>query len=374
MKRESQTERIRKSDKKGGRGLLLRAETGKAAAFALLAAALYSISAPLSKLLLNKIPPLFMGALLYLGAGLGMSLLEFILKRRGKEKEASVTAKDLTYVLGMLLLDIGAPVFLMFGLMNSDPAIVSLLNNFEIVATALIALLIFKEAIGKRMWVAIILITFASLLLSVEDFGTLSLSRGSAFVLLACVCWGFENNCTRMLSIKDPIQIVIIKGIGSGTGALLIALLNHSVAKDISYCLLAMLLGFVAYGLSIYFYIRAQRVLGASRTSAYYAAAPFLGVLLSFVIFRERIAVTFWPALLIMLAGTGFILTEVHNHIHTHEVLTHEHMHNHRDGHHDHVHDPAFTGEHSHEHTHSTIVHSHTHTPDLHHHHRHENN
>lgn len=373
MDRKHKEEPEYKQETKEEEKSILRIEKGSAVVMALLAAVLYGISSPLSKLLLVEIPPLFMAALLYLGAGLGMSLLELIVKGKRKGKEASITKKELPFVLGMLLLDIGAPIFLMFGLQYSNPASVSLLNNFEIAATSLIALAIFKEAIGKRMWAAIALITFASMLLSIEDIGSLSFSMGSAFVLLACVCWGFENNCTKMLSIKDPIQIVIIKGIGSGTGALLIAFISRSKASDLIYCLLAMLLGFVAYGLSIYFYIRAQRVLGASRTSAYYAAAPFIGVLLSFIIFREGISYVFWIASLIMLVGTHFIMTEVHEHVHTHEVITHEHMHNHSDGHHGHVHVPEFVGEHSHEHTHSAIVHSHTHTPDSHHHHQHGN-
>ncbi len=361
-------------EKENRKDYLQRIEKGSAVVMALIAALLYGISSPLSKLLLAELPPLFIAVLLYLGAGLGMSLLELIVKGRGRTKEASITKKELPYVLCMLLLDIGAPVFLMFGLQSSNPASVSLLNNFEIVATSLIALLIFKEAVGKRMWAAIALITFASILLSIEDIHSLSFSLGAVFVLLACICWGFENNCTRMLSIKDPIQIVVIKGIGSGTGALLIALLSHSLVSNLFYCLLTMLLGFVAYGLSIYFYIRAQRVLGASRTSAYYAAAPFIGVFLSFIIFREEISHSFWIAFFVMLAGTIFIMTEVHDHIHTHEAITHEHLHNHRDGHHDHIHEPEFAGEHSHEHTHLPVAHSHTHTPDMHHQHRHGNN
>lgn len=351
----------------------MKAEKGGAIGAALLAAVLYGISSPLSKLLLEEIPPLLMAALLYLGAGFGMSLLRLLLKARGREKEASITKNELPYVLGMLLLDIAAPIFLMLGLKYSDPATVSLLNNFEIVATSLVALLLFKEVVGRRMWLAIALITLASMLLSLSDISKLSFSLGSVFVLLACLCWGFENNCTRMLSIKDPLQIVMIKGIGSGAGALLIAVLSHSAASNFLYCLLAMLLGFVSYGLSIYFYIRAQRRLGASRTSAYYAAAPFIGVLLSFLIFKEGISLVFWLAFLLMLAGTYFIITEVHTHLHTHDVILHEHMHNHEDGHHDHVHEPEFRGVHSHTHTHEAIVHSHVHTPDIHHHHQHGN-
>ncbi len=56
---------------------------------------------------------------------------------------------------------------------------------------------------------------------------------------------------------------------------------------------MALVLGFVAYGLSIYFYVRAQRDLGAAKTSAFYAAAPFIGVILSFAIFRTPLSILF---------------------------------------------------------------------------------
>ena len=186
----------------------------------------------------------------------------------------------------MVALDIAAPIFLMYGLTKTTSANASLLNNFEIVATSLIALLIFKESISKRLWGAISLITISSIILSVEDISSFSFSFGSIFVLLACVCWGLENNCTRKLSVKDPLQIVIIKGFGSGIGSLLIAFTLGEKMNNIPYIIAALLLGFFAYGLSIFFYIYAQRDLGAARTSAYYAVAPFIGVALSLIVFR----------------------------------------------------------------------------------------
>ena len=344
-----------------------------AALTAILAAALYGISSPISKLLLTEIPPTLMAALLYLGAGLGMLVLR-IGKRmdRSNRMEAGIARKDLPFVLGMIVLDIGAPIFLMLGLKATTPANVALMNNFEIVATSLIAMIIFKEAVGNRMWIAIILITLSTIVLSLENPSELTLTAGSVYVLLACVCWGFENNCTRMLSLKDPLQIVTIKGIGSGLGAFLIAMLNQQYSSNVLYILMTMLLGFVAYGLSIFFYIKAQRSLGASRTSAYYAAAPFIGVILSWILFQERMTVRFLVAFAIMLVGTYFVITEVHVHKHLHEEVTHEHLHNHKDGHHDHVHDPVVSGSHSHIHMHSSVEHSHMHTPDMHHIHKHE--
>ena len=183
------------------------------------------------------------------------------------------------------------------------------LNNFEIVATSLIALFIFREVISNRLWFAIILVTLSSILLSFEDMSSLEFSWGSLFVLLACVCWGFENNCTRMLSSKNPAQIVIIKGFGSGFGALVLSFIIGEYYFHIGYILLALLLGFVAYGLSIYFYIYAQRDLGAAKTSTYYAISPFIGAALSLIIFREQPSMIFLVALVIMAVGTYFAST-----------------------------------------------------------------
>lgn len=283
----------------------------KAIFFAILAAALYALNSPLSKLLLDNIPATMMAALLYLGAGTGMLLLGIIQRKtNGVKNEVSLKKSDLPYTIGMIVLDIAAPIFLMVGLSMTTAANASLLNNFEIVATSIIALAIFKEAISKRLWLGISLVTISSIILSVEDIGSFSFSFGSVFVLLACVCWGFENNCTRNLSQKNPLEIVVVKGLCSGAGSLVIALIKGERITEIKYIIFAMLLGFVAYGLSILFYIYAQRYLGAAKTSAYYAVSPFISVMLSLVIFNEIPSFSFLIALAIMITGAYFTSTE----------------------------------------------------------------
>lgn len=336
------------------------------------AAVLYGISSPVSKLLLVRIPPTLMAALLYLGAGFGMLAVNIVRMANGRERlEAKITKAEFPYLAAMIALDIAAPIFLMFGLTLTTAENASLLNNFEIVATSLIALLVFSEAIGRRMWIAISLITLSSLLLSVQDYRSLSFSIGSVLIAAACLCWGFENNCTRMLSLKDPLQIVVVKGLGSGAGSLLISLSLKEYASDTLYILAALLLGFIAYGLSITFYIKAQRTLGAARTSAFYAAAPFIGVLVSWLVWRETITASFLAALMIMLLGTYFAMTEKHRHSHLHVETTHEHKHGHNEIHHGHPHDAGAPGVHSHVHTHESMEHQHSHTPDAHHRHLH---
>lgn len=311
---------------------------------ALLAAVLYAINIPASKALLGEVDPTFMAALLYLGAGIGVAILG-VIQKKDRAGEEPLTRGDLPYVLGMILLDIAAPIFMMFGLKYGTSSNASLLGNFEIVATTLIALLLFHEKVTKRLWGAIALITVSSAILSFEGSGSFRFSVGSLLVLAATLCWGLENNCTRKISDKSTYQIVTLKGIFSGLGALIIALVIGESFPAVKYIAIVMLLGFIAYGLSIFLYVRAQNVLGAAKTSAYYAVNPFLGALLSFVFLREHLTAMYAVALVIMLAGVALVVRDTlirnHKHLHTH-TFTHTH------GGTTHTH----TVEHAHDHTH----------------------
>lgn len=339
--------------------------------YAILAAALYAINVPFSKMLLNQVEPTMMASFLYLGAGLGMFVYSIALKATGKTPPSEpLTKKELPYTIAMVVLDIIAPILLMLGIKASHAANVSLINNFEIVATSLIALFVFKEVISKRLWIAISLVTVASVILSFEGAGSFEFNIGSLFVFGACLCWGIENNCTRMISNKSSIEIVVIKGTFSGLGSLIVALAIGESIPSIPWMMCVLLLGFVAYGLSIYFYVMAQKDLGAAKTSAYYSIAPFLGVAFGMLILGERPAIQFYVALVVMIISTYFMIkdtielqhTHEHNHTHTHEhshgstVHSHEHTHTHT---HIHVHGADID---NHEHNHQTMSHDHLHT------------
>jgi len=340
-----------------------------AALLALAAAALYALNIPFSKLLLASVPPVMLAAFLYLGAGAGMALTR-ALGRRARSSEPPLTRRELPYVLAMIALDIAAPILLMFGLRSTAAETASLLGSFEIVATAAVALAFFSEKVSRRLWAAIALITLASLLLSLDGTTKLVFSPGALLVLAACVCWGFENNCTRKLSSKSAAEIVTVKGLFSGAGSLLVALLLKEAFPPLKLMFAALALGFVAYGLSIFFYIRAQKELGAAKTSVYYAAAPFIGVLFSLLIFRELPGWRFLPALALMLAGTYCSITDSVIRQHTHEhVHIHSHAHIHAGVEHTHPHEHAHTHLHVHgaetgeQHTHAhTALEGHEHT------------
>ena len=287
----------------------------KAILYALLAAVFYALNVPMSKILLEHVGTTMLAALLYLGAGIGIGLGAGVaggIKRLTAKNTGikRLIKKDFPFVVGMILLDIAAPIFLMLGLHYGTSSNASLLGNFEIVATTVIALFVFKEAVSKRLWGAIALITLSSILLSFEGADSLHFSYGSLFVLLATTCWGFENNCTRKISSKNTYEIVVLKGIFSGLGSMLIAFATGEHLPEIKYIGLALLLGFVAYGLSIFLYIRAQNVLGAAQTSAYYAVAPFVGASLSFLFLREPLTGIYLVALAVMIVGTALVVAD----------------------------------------------------------------
>ena len=305
-----------------------------ATVYAILAAALYAINVPLSKVLLNYVEPTMMASFLYLGAGIGLFLFGIVEKLIGKGgKKEPLTKKELPYTIAMVILDIVAPILLMLGIARTNSANVSLLNNFEIVATSIVALVVFKEVISKKLWFAIFLVTIASIVLTFEGQGSFVFNQGSLFVLGACLCWGFENNCTKMISNKSSVEIVVIKGTFSGLGSLIVALLLGESIPVVKWLFCVLILGFVAYGLSINFYIMAQKDLGAAKTSAYYSVAPFLGVAFSMVLLKERPSLQFFVALIIMIFSTILMVKDTielqHTHEHRHGDLVHTHLHTH---------------------------------------------
>lgn len=337
----------------------------KAKFFAILAAAIYAVNIPISKLLLAKVEPTMMAAFLYLGAGIGMVIYMTLGKATGKSsKKEPLTRKDLPYVCAMLILNITASILLMLGVVRTTSANASLLNNFEIVATSLIALIVFKEFISKKLWTAIVLVTIASIILSFDgSLDAFTFNEGSIMVLGACTCWGFENNCTRKMSVKSSEEIVAIKGCFSGLGSLIIALIVGEKLPPLHLIATVLIMGFLFYGLSINLYIMAQKDLGAAKTSAFYSVVPFLGVLFSMVLLGERPGLQFYIALLIMIVGTIFIVkdtnelertgeqTQVHRHERSDVNLVETHTHEHTQGieheSHDHSHNSSNEQSHS---------------------------
>ena len=337
---------------------------------ALLAAIFFGASAPIAKLLLGNTAPIFLAAFLYIGSGTGIALVKLTQRMRSKEVEAGIKPPDIKWLAGAIISGgILAPIVLMISLQNTPASTASLLLNFEGVGTTLIALLFFKEAIGRRAWTAIIVITLASVFLSTDFKSGFGLSLGALGIILACVLWGADNNFTRNISGKDPLAIVAWKGLVAGTFSFLLAWFLGNPFPAVKTILGTLILGFVSYGLSTMLFIRSMRGLGAARTSALYGTAPLAGVLLSIVIFGEFPSFLFIIAAILMIGGALLLINEQHGHSHVHTALFHEHSHKSADPAHGH---DEVEEVHAHEHEHPAEEHEHDHMPDIHHRHGHE--
>jgi drug/metabolite transporter (DMT)-like permease len=327
---------------------------------------LFGASAPAAKVLLGDIDPILLAGLLYAGSGIGLALMSLLRRAAVVREEAKLSAGDLPWLAGSLIAGgVAAPILLMMSLKVTPAATASLLLNFECVATSAIASLVFREAIGRRVWAAIALITLASALLAVNLSGGFGISAGALGVIGACVLWGIDNNLTCNISAKDPVAIGMIKGLGAGAFSLSIAILLGRSLPGATVILAALGLGAVSYGLSIAMFILASRGMGAARTSAWFGTAPFAGAILSLMVFRQFPGVQFLLSLPVMIGGALLLFGEEHEHMHIHAPIEHEHYYE-ADEHH------AFKTRGSYRHRHGEIRHAHPHRPDIHHRHEHD--
>src|SRR5512146_3096102 len=286
---------------------------------ALLAALFFGASAPVAKLLLGDVPPVLMAAFLYLGSGIGISLIKLYQRFTRNQKEAGIKRPDIGWLAGAIISGgILAPILLMISLKNTPASTASLLLNFEGVGTTVLALLFFHESISRRALGAIAAITLASILLSTNFGSNWGMSLGAFGVLGACMFWGLDNNLTRNISAKDPLTIVAWKGLIAGSFSLLLGLMLGQPLPALTTILSILLLGFISYGLSTMLFIYSMRGLGAARTSALYGTAPLAGVILAILIFHDPFTILFILAAILMVIGTYLLANEEHAHFHIH--------------------------------------------------------
>lgn len=339
--------------------------------YALAAAALFGASTPLAKTLIGAVDPWMLAALFYLGSGIGLAALSALLGHG--RAEAPLARRDLPWLAGAVLAGgVAGPILLMMGLALTDGAVASLLLTLEGVATALIAWFVFRENFDRRIALGMAAIMAGAVVLAWQGAARWDAVAGPVLIAGACLAWGIDNNLTRKVSLADPLQIAMIKGLAAGPVSLALAFMNGAAWPAPGPALAAGVVGFFGYGVSLALFVLALRGLGTARTGAYFSTAPFLGAALSIPLLGERPTLQLGLAGALMAFGVYLHLTERHEHEHEHEPVEHSHRHEH-DRHHRHRHapdDPA--GEpHTHRHTHVRLRHAHPHAPDMHHQHRH---
>ncbi len=347
-----------------------------AVVLALISAALFGVSTPAAKLLLGTIDPAVLAGLLYCGAGIGVGLLRHVTRYAFPNAglaEAPLQRHDLPWLAGAIAAGgVAGPVLLMAGLSRTDASTASLLLTLEGVATALLAWFVFRESFDRRIAVGMAFLVSGAIVLAWSGGPSASSLLGPLLIVGACLAWGIDNNLTRKVSLADPLQIVQIKGLVAGPVNLLLGLVIGSSLTTLSASVIAGIVGFIGYGISLALFVRALRYLGTARTGAYFSTAPFLGAVVSVMFLSEPLTLQLAAAGALMAVGVWLHVTEVHEHEHEHQPMEHEHLHVH-DEHHQHEHSADdLPGEpHSHPHRHKRLSHTHPHVPDMHHTHGH---
>jgi drug/metabolite transporter (DMT)-like permease len=343
--------------------------------FAVASAVLFGMGTPFAKLLLGDLPPVALAGLLYLGALVGLSLYDIFRRITSDQQEVSKSRlgrNDAPWLVGAIVAGgIVAPISLMTGLTMITGFSASLLLNLEGAATAIIATMLFKEHLGRRIVLVILCMTAAGVLLSWNPEEDVFAVTGPLLLIVAAVGWGLDNNFTRNICGKDPVQIAQIKGLVAGCTSIALALAlgwNVRISSDIIW---ALVLGSLSYGASLVLFVLALQGLGASRTGAFFTLGPFVGAAVSVVLLNESLGWIMLPAAVLMVGGVVAMLYERHSHVHQHEEMTHVHLHSHGDFSHNHCHPDPVRGPHVHEHTHLAEDHYHPHWPDIHHRHAH---
>lgn len=349
-------------------GTALHLPALKGGLLALLAAGLFGVSTPLVQQLGKGLGPFTTAALLYIGAAVVGALL-----RQRVEREARLLREDLPRLLAVAACGaVIGPVAMAWGLQRTSGTGASLMLTLEALFTAVLAWRLYGETMDRRVWLAMLMLLAGGVVL-VLDQGQSGASQllGLLAVLVATAAWGLDNALSRALAERDPGQVVLAKAALGSAATLGLAFAMGEPLPDLGPTMGLLVVGATGYGLSLRFYLLAQRAFGAARTGSVFAFAPFIGALLAFALGDRSAGWGLAAGGLLMLLGVVVHLAESHGHEHEHEPLEHEHAHLHDDGHHDHQHDSMPVGPHSHSHRHEPMRHSHAHVPDAHHAHKH---
>jgi len=274
---------------------------------ALGAASLFGLSTPAAKAVIGQVHPLMLAGLLYLGSGLGLAAFKLV--RRGDGDRLG--RADLPWLACTILFG-GAigPALLMTGLAGTSGSAASLLLTLEGVFTALLAWIVFKESFNRRIGLGMLLIFAGACLLAIHDGSGRAAILSSLAIIGACAAWAIDNNCTSRISDVDSLTLAAIKGIVAGSMNLLLALLTGASFPSPASIGEAALIGFVGYGLSLMLFVLALREVGAARSGAYFATAPFIGAIAALFLLREPLTAALVGAGCLMIAGVWLHLSE----------------------------------------------------------------
>jgi drug/metabolite transporter (DMT)-like permease len=336
----------------------------------LIAGLLFGVATPLSKIILGQLNSFQLAGLLYIGAAI--AFLPYVIKNRNIEFTALSQTGSKKHLAGVILFGgILGPLFLMIGLKTANAMSVSIWMNLELVATAILGILIFKDNLDRYAVIGILLTLLAGIIISSQESSSGIVS--AIFILMACISWAFDNHFSAIIDGVSPQTITFVKGVFGGVTNLTIGMFLNKWQIQLSYVPAALFIGVFSYGISIVLYVTSAQNLGATRSQILFSTAPFWGILAAWIFLGESLTLIVLISFFILALGLIFTNLASHGHSHLHKGTVHIHLHSHDDAHHNHLHEgyEDKSLKHSHLHEHTEIRHTHKHFPDLHHRHEH---
>jgi drug/metabolite transporter (DMT)-like permease len=333
-----------------------------------ISAALFGLATPISKILLDSSNPFLLAGLLYLGASIG--LLPKVILKKELFFILKLNNSNLKRLLGAIILGgIIGTILILIGLKYSSASSVSLWLNFELIATAVLGFLFFKDYLGKKGWIGVFIALTSGIILTINEGHSGVIS--SSLIIAACICWGFDNHFTALIDGISATQSTFLKGLFAGIINTIIGISISNISISTNFIIYSLILGSISYGISIVLYIISAQKLGAIRSQIIFSSAPFFGVIFSMLLLSESITILQMISFVLLLISISLMTYDRHEHFHEHFEIEHTHYHHHDDMHHEHNHTNKVLN-HEHLHNHINEIHSHPHWPDLHHRHDHK--
>lgn len=281
-------------------------------------AVLFGIGATFNKIVLASVHPTVVAGLIYLFAGIVLSLIRFSPLRRSimrlletpTQTEAKICRKDVFFLALVVLSGATIAPYLFLNGLNLTTAInASLLQNAEPLFTVFIAVLFLREKAGKKEWIGVLFLVLGAVFLTTNaEFFKLTLSQslfGNALIVAACLFWGIDNNLSKFLCIKeDLILITALKCLAGGAVLLLVAsALKLDLLVPLSTLPYLLSVGALSIGFSILFFMLGLREIGSVRTGIIFSTSSLFGALFAFITLKEAFTITQLIAGLVMLSG-----------------------------------------------------------------------
>jgi drug/metabolite transporter (DMT)-like permease len=189
------------------------------------------------------------------------------------------------------------------GLERTTASSAGFITGLYVVLVPLVALVLFRERIGRGVWVGAGLALVGLAMLSGVDAGS---AAGDLLILGCALAFGFQIPLTgRFAPHYDPLALTLVQMLVAFVGFTAIAVSLGEVELPRGGTVWAALLvtGIFASALAYLIQTWAQRTISAARTAVVYAMEPVFAGFFGYLLAGDRLGTLGWAGCAVILAG-----------------------------------------------------------------------